>query len=121
MHWAVDPGVRSARYAGEGASYEQNCTKLLLALDGVEASKRTARFRTVITVAYPDATDICVVGVLEGVIAPARAGDQGFGYDSVFVPDSSGGRTLAELSAREKNSMSHRALALRALSKKLAE
>jgi len=115
------PGVHSARYAGDGATYEQNVTKLLAALDGVEAPTRTARFRTVIAIVYPDATNVCVEGVLEGTIALARAGDQGFGYDPVFVPDATGGRTLAELSANEKNTLSHRALALRALSQKLAE
>ena len=111
------PGVHSARYAGDGATYEQNVTKLLAALDGVEAPTRTARFRTVIAIVYPDATNVCVEGVLEGTIALA----QGFGYDPVFVPDATGGRTLAELSANEKNTLSHRALALRALSQKLAE
>lgn len=113
------PGVHSARYAGDGATYDANVTKLLHALEGVDANARTARFRTVIAVAYPDAKDVVVEGVLEGTIAIARHGDQGFGYDPVFVPDVTGGRTLAELSANEKNELSHRALALRALSKKL--
>jgi XTP/dITP diphosphohydrolase len=115
------PGVKSARYAGDGATYEQNVTKLLDALVGVDGQSRTARFRTVIAVVYPDGTDICVEGVLEGAITFVRAGEGGFGYDPVFVPDATGGRTLAELSANEKNALSHRSLALRALSKKLAE
>ena len=115
------PGVHSARYAGEQATYEQNVAKLLLELDGVAGPQRTARFRTVIVIAYPDGTDVAVEGVLEGVIAFAHAGDQGFGYDPVFVPGVTGGRSLAELSAHEKNTLSHRALALRALAKKLAE
>jgi XTP/dITP diphosphohydrolase len=115
------PGVHSARYAGDEATYEENVTKLLMALDGVEAPARTARFRTVIAIAYPDGSDVCVEGVLEGTIALTRAGDQGFGYDPVFVADVTGGRTLAELSPDEKNSVSHRSLALRALAKKLAE
>jgi XTP/dITP diphosphohydrolase len=115
------PGVHSARYAGDGATYDANVTKLLSELDGVEGRERTARFQTVIAIAYPDATNVCVEGVLDGTIALARAGDQGFGYDPVFVPDVTGGRTLAELSANEKNALSHRALALRALAKKLAE
>jgi XTP/dITP diphosphohydrolase len=114
------PGVHSARYAGEDATYEENVTKLLGALDGVKGPDRTARFRTVIAVAYPDGSVRFVEGVLEGVIAPARAGDQGFGYDSVFVPETTGGRTLAELRADEKNAMSHRALALSALCEELA-
>jgi XTP/dITP diphosphohydrolase len=115
------PGVRSARYAGEEATYEQNVAKLLLELDGVEPAARTARFRTVIAIAYVDGTDLCVEGVLEGTIALGRAGDQGFGYDPVFVPDVPGRRTLAEMSADEKNALSHRALALHALAEKLAE
>jgi XTP/dITP diphosphohydrolase len=114
------PGVQSARYAGEHATYEENVAKLLAALDGVAASERTAQFRTVIVIAYPDGTDVCVDGVLDGVIAFARTGDQGFGYDPVFVPSVTGGRSLAELSAHEKNTLSHRGLALRALAEKLA-
>lgn len=111
------PGVRSARYAGETASYDDNVTKLLGELEGVET--RTARFVTIIAVAYPDGTSFSVQGELEGTIADARAGDQGFGYDPVFVPDDADGRTLAELTPQEKNASSHRARALRALSEEL--
>jgi XTP/dITP diphosphohydrolase len=113
------PGVRSARYAGETASYDDNVTKLLDELADVDGP-RSARFRTVIAVAYPDGAAFCVEGELDGVITRARAGDQGFGYDPVFVPDVTGGRTLAELTPDEKNELSHRARALRALSEKLA-
>jgi XTP/dITP diphosphohydrolase len=113
------PGVRSARYAGEAATYDNNVTKLLDELAGVPAP-RTARFITVVCVAYPDGTTLCVEGELEGVIADARAGDQGFGYDPVFVPLDADGRTLAQLSAREKNDLSHRGRALRALGEELA-
>jgi XTP/dITP diphosphohydrolase len=112
------PGVRSARYAGEDASYEDNVSKLLQELAGVDGP-RTARFLTVIAVAYPDGTAFCVQGELDGVITLARAGDQGFGYDPVFTPDEAGGRTLAELTSNEKNGLSHRARALRALSEEL--
>jgi XTP/dITP diphosphohydrolase len=115
------PGVHSARYAGDDATYDENVTKLLAALVGVEAPARTARFRTVIAIAYPDASEVCVEGVLEGTIALARAGDQGFGYDPVFVPDVTRGRTLAELAPDEKNVVSHRAMALQALARELAE
>ena len=111
------PGVRSARYAGETASYDDNVTKLLGELDGVEM--RTARFITVIAVAYPDGTSFCVQGELKGTIAHARTGDQGFGYDPVFVADGDI-RTLAELTPQEKNETSHRARALRALSEELS-
>ena len=112
------PGVRSARYAGDAASYDDNVTKLLGELNGVE--RRTARFVTVIAVAYPDGSAFCVEGQLEGTIAHARAGDQGFGYDPVFVPENAGGRSLAELTPEQKNDTSHRARALRALSEELA-
>jgi XTP/dITP diphosphohydrolase len=111
------PGVRSARYAGEAASYDDNVTKLLDELRDVDEPRR-ARFVTVIAVAYPDGTAFSVEGELHGVITRARAGDQGFGYDPVFVPDDES-RTLAELTPREKNELSHRARALRALSEEL--
>jgi XTP/dITP diphosphohydrolase len=110
------PGVRSARYAGEAASYDDNVAKLLDELEGVET--RGARFVTVIAVAYPDGTSFCVEGELKGTIARSRAGDQGFGYDPVFVPED-GGRTLAELTPQQKNATSHRARALRELSEEL--
>ncbi len=113
------PGVRSARYAGEDASYDENVTKLLAELAEVP-EPRTARFVTVISVAYPDGSSTCVEGELDGVITTARAGDQGFGYDPVFAPREAGGRTLAQLSPDEKNALSHRGRALRALGQKLA-
>ena len=113
------PGVRSARFAGETASYDDNVTKLLDELDAVPAP-RTARFVTVIAVAYPDGTAFCVEGKLPGVITFVRAGDQGFGYDPVFAPHEAAGRTLAQLTPREKNDLSHRGRALRALCQELA-
>jgi XTP/dITP diphosphohydrolase len=113
------PGVRSARYAGEGASYEQNVTKLLGELNGV-SEPRTARFQTVIAVAWPAGTSLCVAGVLEGVIARSPIGAGGFGYDPVFAPVGANGRTLAQLTPEQKNERSHRALALRALVEELA-
>jgi XTP/dITP diphosphohydrolase len=113
------PGVRSARYAGEGATYEQNVTKLLAELDRVDGP-RTARFRTVIAVAWPAGTSFFASGVIEGVIAPSPIGAGGFGYDPVFAPVGANGRTLAQLSPEEKNERSHRALALRALVEELA-
>jgi XTP/dITP diphosphohydrolase len=113
------PGVRSARYAGEGASYDDNVTKLLDELKSAP-EPRTARFVTVIAVAYPDGTALCVEGELDGVITRERAGDQGFGYDPVFAPLDAAGRTLAQLTAHEKNELSHRGRALRALAEELA-
>ena len=94
-------------------------TKLLDELKGA-IEPRTARFVTVIAVAYPDGTTLCVEGELDGVITHERAGDQGFGYDPVFAPLEAAGRTLAQLTPREKNELSHRGRALRALGEELA-
>lgn len=108
------PGVWSARYAGNGATYSQNVVKLLDELGDVHDGERGASFRTVIAVAFPDGDVLCVEGELRGTIAREPRGAGGFGYDSVFVVDGDG-RTLAEMSADQKNALSHRALALRAL------
>ena len=113
------PGLYTARYAGEGATYADNVAKLLAALDGVE--DRRARFRTVALVAFPDGSEVAAEGVLAGSIATEARGGGGFGYDPVFMPDSCGGRTLAQLEAGEKNALSHRALALRAPAQRLDE
>ena len=113
------PGVRSARYAGEHASYEDNVTRLLLELADVPEQRRGARFRTVIAVVYPSGESFSVDGVLEGRITDHPVGENGFGYDPVFVANDAGGRTLAQLSDEEKNDVSHRARALRALVEEL--
>ena len=108
------PGVFAARYAGEGATYEDNCQKLIKELDGVPQARRTARFVTVAALAMPGGETRVTTGTLAGVIAEASVGMQGFGYDPVFfVPEL--GRTLAELTAEEKNRISHRAKAFRAM------
>ena len=109
------PGVRSARYAGENASDEQNVQKLLGELVGVADPDRQAQFRTVIVVAYPDGQSVTSLGILDGYIARNPRGIEGFGYDPVFVPEGREGRTLAELTPEEKNALSHRGKALRAL------
>lgn len=104
------PGVYAARYAGEHATYEDNCRKLLLELVEVPRSKRTARFLTVAAIAFPSGDVHVTQGSLEGLIAELPLGDRGFGYDPVFfVPEYK--RTLAQLTAEEKNRMSHRAKA----------
>jgi XTP/dITP diphosphohydrolase len=113
------PGVHSARYAGSGASYADNVEKLLGELDGVPDTMRVARFRSVIAVAYPDGGSFTVEGLLEGSIAKSPRGSEGFGYDPVFVPAGASGRTLAELTPEQKNELSHRGRALRALAEKL--
>ena len=109
------PGVRSARYAGEGASDADNVELLLSELVNVHLDERGARFVTVIAVAYPDGSSTVVRGELEGVIDHHPRGSHGFGYDPVFVPRGSGGRTLAQMDPEEKNTISHRSRAVRNL------
>lgn len=112
------PGVYSARFAGAEATYADNVAKLLAELDRVGAltpEARRARFRTVALVRRPDGTELAVEGTVEGHIAVETAGDQGFGYDPVFVPDEGGGRTFAEMPAADKHAISHRGRAFRAL------
>jgi XTP/dITP diphosphohydrolase len=106
-----DPGVRSARYAGEPVDYEANNRKLLNALTG-EANRR-ARFRCVIALCDPDGEARTVEGRCEGAIAEAARGTGGFGYDPVFIPEGFA-RTFAEMPAELKNAISHRGLALQA-------
>jgi XTP/dITP diphosphohydrolase len=104
------PGVYAARYAGENATYEDNCRKLLRELMGVPRERRTARFLTVAAVALPSDGIRVVQGALNGVIAEEASGTLGFGYDPVFlIPEL--GKTLAQLSADQKNTISHRAKA----------
>jgi XTP/dITP diphosphohydrolase len=113
------PGVWSARYAGERATYADNVEKALRELRDVPDDQRGARFCSVIAVAFPDGTSWWVEGTLEGMIARAPRGEHGFGYDPIFVPEGQGGRTLAELTPDEKNDISHRARALRAFAEKV--
>ena len=109
------PGVRSARYAGENVTYRDNTARLLQEMDG--RSLRSARFRTVAALAWPSGRFLVAEGVLEGRITRAARGEGGFGYDPVFEV---GDRTLAEMTAAEKNRISHRSRALRALAASLA-
>lgn len=106
-----EPGVRSARYAGEHASDEDNVAKLLDALSGTPDAPRTARFVSAVSIALPDGTVRTVAGSCEGVIIDAPRGSGGFGYDPVFQLAS--GRTMAELPSEEKNAISHRGAAMR--------
>jgi XTP/dITP diphosphohydrolase len=104
------PGIYTARYAGEEATYEDNCRKLLRELMGVPQERRTARFLTVAAIALPSGRVRVAQGTLHGVIAEEASGTLGFGYDPVFfVPEL--GKTLAQLSADQKNTISHRAKA----------
>ena len=119
-----EPGVYSARYSGEGASYADNVAKLVSELDRVGASAaddRRARFRSVAFVAWPDGQELWVEGEVTGTITATPRGDGGFGYDPVFAPDGFDGRTFAEMSPEEKHSISHRGRAFRALAERLAE
>lgn len=109
------PGVRSARYSGEGATDARNNAKLLDALEGLPDAARSARFRSAVALVEPDGTVTTAEGACEGRIGFQPAGTGGFGYDPLFLPDATPGRTMAELSLAEKNAISHRGEALRAL------
>jgi XTP/dITP diphosphohydrolase len=115
------PGVRTARFAGPDASYADNVAKLLADVAAVHRASRTARFRTVVVVAWPDGTETVADGTVEGVITDEPRGDGGFGYDPVFAPAGGKGRTFAELPPEKKHAISHRGRALRALAARLRE
>ena len=105
------PGVYAARYAGENATYNDNCQKLLNELQGVSLDNRNAMFVTVMAIAEPSGLVDVVEGRLEGKISETVSGTDGFGYDPVFiVPEL--GKTLAEIKLEEKNQISHRGRAL---------
>lgn len=105
-----NPGVNTARFAGPSATYAENVARMLEVMAG--SVDRSARFRTVVALGFPDGVEIVAEGVLEGRIAEEPRGAGGFGYDPVFEVD---GRTLAEMTPEEKNELSHRARAIRAL------
>lgn len=106
-----EPGVHSARYAGEGRSFEANIEKLLSRLEG--KNDRGARFRTVISLLI-DGNESLFEGICEGKITRERKGENGFGYDPVFIPNGSS-KTFAEMNMDEKNKFSHRAKAVEKL------
>jgi len=105
----LEPGVYSARYSGEGATYASNNKKLLAALKGVPPRRRTARFRTAVAIVGPG-IERCVEGSVEGTILESPRGATGFGYDPLFVP-AGHTKTYAEMDLAEKNTLSHRAAA----------
>jgi XTP/dITP diphosphohydrolase len=120
VHYLNDqPGVYSSRYAGPGATYEQNCKKLLRVLKGVPPRRRMARFRCVLAFVPSAGTEILVEGIVRGAIVEGPRGANGFGYDPLFVPDG-GQKTLAELEPEEKNALSHRGKAAENLRKILS-
>lgn len=104
------PGVKTARFAGPGATYADNVAKMMQVMAGVE--DRSARFRTVVALVFPDGVEIVAEGSVEGRITESPRGERGFGYDPVFEVD---GITMSEMSLEEKNQLSHRARALRSL------
>ncbi|HLI16569.1 MAG TPA: RdgB/HAM1 family non-canonical purine NTP pyrophosphatase [Acidimicrobiales bacterium] len=112
------PGVRSARYAGADATDAENVAKLLAHLRGVR--DRRARFRTVVVLELPGGAQLVADGVAPGTIAAEPRGTGGFGYDAVFIPDDGDGRTFAEMRGDEKQAVSHRGRALRALALQVA-
>ena len=109
-----EPGVYSARYMGEKTSYEIKNWNLIHRLDGVADEKRSARFVCVIAAVLPDGRTLSVRDTMEGRIAYEPAGEEGFGYDPIlFLPEL--GKTSAEITMEEKNKISHRGKALRAM------
>ncbi len=114
------PGIFSARYAGEGATDEENYRKLLSALKGVPEGQRTARFRCAVAFAEPGIGEEVFEGEFEGAIAAEPRGSGGFGYDPVFIVPGTG-LTVAELPPGEKDKISHRARALSAFREFLSE
>ena len=111
-----EPGVHSARFAGPGHDSEANIDKVLGLLDGLDMEKRTARFRTAV-VLLQGTEEHVFEGKVEGRILMERHGEGGFGYDSIFQPVEADGRTFAQMSGEEKNSISHRGRAVAQLVK----
>ncbi|KAF2426090.1 XTP/dITP diphosphatase [Bacillus subtilis] len=112
------PGVYSARYAGEQKDDQANIEKVLSELKGIEKEQRTARFRCALAVSIPGEETKTVEGHVEGYIAEEPRGEYGFGYDPIFIVKDKD-KTIAELTSDEKNKISHRADALKKLSKLL--
>lgn len=111
-------GVYSARFMGEDTPYDIRCAKILENLDGLPVEKRSARFVSCIVACFPNGDILSSLGTVEGYIGTEIKGSNGFGYDPVFVyPEKN--KYLAELSAEEKNSISHRGKALREMRKLL--
>ena len=113
------PGLFTARYAGQNASYEDNMAKLLQKLDGIDDDLRTARFRTIIS--FVDGiNDFYVEGVIEGKILKSKVGNNGFGYDPIFY-STEFDLSLAEMDSDVKNQVSHRGIAIQKFIKKISE
>lgn len=116
-HLMGDPGIYTARYAGENATYEENMDKLLKNLKGVPWKERRARFKTVVT--YVDGeNDFFVEGCLEGKILESKQGKLGFGYDPIFYA-SAQNMSLGDMGLEQKNQISHRAIAIQKFADKI--
>jgi XTP/dITP diphosphohydrolase len=113
------PGPRSARFAGESATDERNLDELIRALKGVPGPGRTARYRCIAALALPEGRELHAEGTCEGTLVSKRRGTGGFGYDPIFVP-AGWDRTFAELTDEQKDRISHRGRALRALREAVA-
>lgn len=113
------PGVYTARYAGENATYSDNCKKLLRELDGI--TNRKAIFKTALCYIDKNEREFLFEGIVSGTISMSEKGVGGFGYDPVFIPDTSDGLTFAEMSTEEKNLISHRARAIQSFVEWLKE
>lgn len=114
-----EPGVHSARYAGAKATDARNNAKLLAALDGLAPEFRSARFQSTIVFVDDSGHAIAACGTCEGRMGTEPRGSGGFGYDPLFLPQVTPGRTMAELTLSDKNEISHRGAALRSLRDKL--
>src|SRR5699024_5052036 len=111
-----EPGVYSARYAGETTNDQTNIDKVLEKMQAISQEKRTARFICVLALVIPDSETIFCTGYCEGEISSEQAGTNGFGYDPIFIP-AGYSITLAQLSSKEKNKISHRSNAIAQLEK----
>lgn len=117
-HLNREPGIYSARYMGEDTPYSIKNASIIQRLEGVPREERTARFVCAIAAVFPDGEEVVTHGEIEGWIDYEEKGSNGFGYDPIFsVPEF--GRTTAELSDEEKNSVSHRGRALRKMKDEL--
>jgi len=119
-----EPGVRSARLAGEGATDQENLRSLIERIRDTPAEQRTARYRCVAVCAWPDGAQVWTEGTCEGLLQVEPRGSGGFGYDPIFVPlqerpPDGRGRTMAELTPGEKHAISHRGKAFRLLAERL--
>lgn len=115
-----EPGIMSARWAGVHGDDARNNAKLMREMEGVADEDRTARFHSSVVLIYPDGSVLTGEGDCEGMIGREPKGENGFGYDPLFWPTETPGRTMAELEPAEKNAISHRGYALADLARQLS-